>query len=151
MGSADRPTRRLLSCLFPVKVDQTARLLVGQQRAPVRSCPVRRKKAERFPADLLLGFNRAVKSKASGTSKPGCGSLFGGKVQQSRTQAIKSSREECLLSHWSHTEFHFRTFAAKDSPVLNLELTALQPKHQGPFNTSTNTNVHVQLHSSENK
>lgn len=57
LGPADRPGRRLLSCLIPVKVDQTARLLRPARRKNKRI-------TEKRPADLLLGFNQAVKSKA---------------------------------------------------------------------------------------
>lgn len=67
---------------------------------------MRRKRAEKLPADLLLGFNRAVKSKAESlleSQKPDSGSVFGGKVKDAdssrrrgggRKRMIKSLREE---------------------------------------------------------
>lgn len=132
LGSADRPIRRLLSCLIPVKVDQTARLFVGQWRAPVRSCPVRRKKAEKLPADLLLGFHRAVKSKTGSILE--CQNLILRLCLEGKSSSrggggkrtIKSLREECLLSHWtqSSTSAHSQPKIRPPAPVLNSELTA---------------------------
>lgn len=169
LGSADRPIRRLLSCLIPVTVDQTARLFVGQWRAPVRSCPVRRKKAEKLPADLLLDFHRAVKSKAGSLVE--CQSLIprlclegksssrGRRRQEERRQWGEDDKklERRMFTLTLDPEFHFRTFAAKDSPAsarVELGVNSRQERGCNPNTRGLFTHPQTQMcmfNSSENK
>lgn len=94
LGPADRLVRRLPLCPIPVKVAHTAPLFVGQQRAPVRSCPVRRKPRiyEKVPADLLLGFNRAVKPKAGSLLE--CPNLILGVCLEGKSSSQGCSRQQ---------------------------------------------------------